>query len=128
MNERLIDKHFADKGYTERQVEEIKMNVDKRTAVNFRRGLDEIDVESDFYGEDMTITVRIDEYRVVKGSYNWNADSDLDYQGYEELDYTVMKVTKFNEDGDEIEVSESILTPKNHEHIEQAIRDHCEGN
>jgi len=128
MNERLIDKHFADKGYTESQIETVKMNVDKRTAVNFRRCLDEIDVESDHDGEDITILVRIDEYKVVKGTYSWNADSDLDYHGYEELDYTVMRVTKINEDGDEIEVSESLLTPKNHEDIEQAIRDHCEGN
>jgi hypothetical protein len=128
MNERMIDKHFSDKGYTERQVEEIKMNVDKRTAVNFRKGLDEIEVCSDRDGEDMTITVRIDEYKVVKGSYRWNADSDLDYLGYEELDYTVMKVTTFNHEGDEMEIPESVLTPQDHERIEQAIRDHCEGN
>ena len=128
MNERMIDKHFADKGYTECEVEEIKMNLDKRTAVNFRRGIDEIDVGSAHDGEDITILVRIDEYRVVEGTYSRNADSDLDYHGYEELDYTVMRVTKVNDDGYEIEVSESILTPQHYEDIEQAVRDHCDDN
>lgn len=44
------------------------------------------------YDEDVVLVVSIDYYNYVKGSYSYNAPSDLDYYGYEEIDYTVVEV------------------------------------
>mgnify|MGYP001097107250 CR=1 FL=1 len=34
--------------------------------------------------------IRVDDYYKVKGSYSYNAPSDFDYRGYEEINYTVL--------------------------------------
>jgi hypothetical protein len=33
--------------------------------------------------------IRVDHLRIVTGSYNYNAPSDWDYYGYEEVEYTI---------------------------------------
>jgi hypothetical protein len=87
---------------------------------------DEIEVLSDYDGMDIAIIVRIDHYRLVKGSYSYNAPSDMDYTGYEEIDYTVMKIEGTDEEGNPVELPEPILTEKDKDRIENAIRKHYE--
>ena len=83
---------------------------------------DEIEVYSDYDGEDITILVRVDYYKEVKP--NSNADNPDDYYGYTDVDYTVMKITKVDcETNEEVELDESILTSEHHDQIDQKIRD-----
>jgi hypothetical protein len=73
---------------------------------------------------DVVLLVRIDGYQCVKGSHSRNAPSDMDYYGYEEIDYTIVKA--FLDDGHwDIEVP--YKEDKSHdEKIKQAIREEVE--
>lgn len=50
------------------------------------------DAEGCEYDADVILIVSVDHHAVVKGSYSYNAPSDMDYHGYEEMEYTVKEV------------------------------------
>ena len=67
---------------------------------------------------EVTFVVQIDHYLNVPGSFSYNAPSDLDYRGYEEMDWTLLE-TK-DEDGKPVPY---LLTDDDETRIEQAITD-----
>jgi hypothetical protein len=63
-------------------------------------------------------TVQVNSYLSVKGSYSYNAPSDLDYYGYEDFDYEIC-----DRRGRPAPWLEKKATKEDRENIEQAIRD-----
>lgn len=76
------------------------------------------------YDADVVLIVRVDTYNCVQGSYSYNAASDMDYHGYEEIEYTIMEC--YFDDGEDTKVpftDETFNNPKDIEKIEEAIRE-----
>lgn len=45
------------------------------------------------------IAVEVDHYEKVEGSYSYNAASDMDYHGWEELEFTIKSIEVEKENG-----------------------------
>jgi len=78
-------------------------------------------IDTQEFGE-ICLDISIDHYNKVEGSFSRNAPSDVDYYGYEQIDFTVLRI--YNPDNNEVVAYE--LTEEDKEGIEQAIRDKME--
>ena len=77
------------------------------------------------YDEDVILMVEVVDYTAVKGSYSYNAPSDVDYYGYEEIDFNVKEVWVDNGKFDKRVPfdPEQFNNPADIERIEDAIRE-----
>ena len=71
--------------------------------------------------EDIPCQIRIIECLVVPGSFNHNAASDLDFNGYDEVEFEIL-----DQNGKKAQWLESKLTDCDIYRIEQECIDHCE--
>ena len=77
------------------------------------------------YDEDVILVVIVDHYLKVEGSRSYNAPSDMDYYGYEDIEYTIDEVYLDNGKMDTkiLFDPEVFNNAKDIERIEDAIRE-----
>ena len=71
-------------------------------------------------GLDEPLKIKVDHYYRKDGEYSLSSESDLDFYGYTECDYTI-----FDDEGNEI--PDSAFTKKQHGYIREAISEYMDG-
>jgi len=69
-----------------------------------------------------TFVVNVTEFLVVPPSYNYDAASDLDFHGYEEVEYDIITATVCDEDGNTYYHPTTNLKEKVCEKLYNAVR------
>lgn len=84
-------------------------------------------LEQELGFSDVYVKCNVTDVTDVKGSYSYDAASDLDYYGYREIEYTVEDVHVINEDDYKLSVDEiEAFVDKYEDKIEELLWDELE--